>query len=322
MDSDLLDIERVEILKGPQGTLFGRNAAARDQRHHAAPGQPSPSALFQVGYGNYSTAALRASVSSALNDSGSVRGRLSYSGRSGDGYVDAVGFDRDAFDADRHSARGQLEFDVGEHTLLRLSGDYMSIREGMWGMESSGQAIAQKHPTSTAHQVAGSMYRARGWRERAIKEFDAAIALDPTDSWSYVYAAHTWLAAGDVAKAEAQIRIAMRLDPHFPSRVWFLSGAGTVRAESNGRSGEHVGQGGTAQSRRPLAVPLSGRQPRSSGARERGRRSDRRLQSCSRERRRRARSDEGTEGRARLDELRASAEITSPQWVAPTANAG
>ena len=85
-------------------------------------------------------------------------------------------------------------------------------------------AIAQKHPTSTAHQVAGSMYRARGWYERAIKEFDAAVALDPTDSWSYVYAAHTWLAAGDLAKAEAQIRIAMRLDPHPPPAFMFYQG--------------------------------------------------------------------------------------------------
>src|SRR5688572_15466485 len=61
-------------------------------------------------------------------------------------------------------------------------------------------AIAQKYPTSTAYQVAGNIYRARGWHEAAIKEFDAAIALDPTDSWSYVYAAHTLLAAGDIAQ--------------------------------------------------------------------------------------------------------------------------
>ena len=84
--------------------------------------------------------------------------------------------------------------------------------------------IAQKHPTSTAHQVAGSMYRARGWHERAIKEFDAAIALDPNDSWSYVYAAHTWLAAGDIAKAEAQIQTALRLDPHPPPAFVFYRG--------------------------------------------------------------------------------------------------
>jgi adenylate cyclase len=84
--------------------------------------------------------------------------------------------------------------------------------------------IAQKYPTSTAYQVAGNIYRARGWHAAALKEFDAAIALDPTDSWSYVYAAHTLLAAGDVAQAEAQIRIAMRLDPHPPPAFLFYQG--------------------------------------------------------------------------------------------------
>ena len=84
--------------------------------------------------------------------------------------------------------------------------------------------IAQKHPTSTAHQVAGSMYRARGWYEAALKEFDAAVVLDPNDSWSYVYAAHTWLSAGDIGKAEAQIRMAMRLDPHPPPSFLFYQG--------------------------------------------------------------------------------------------------
>jgi adenylate cyclase len=84
--------------------------------------------------------------------------------------------------------------------------------------------IAQKHPTSTAYQVAGSIYRARGWHAAALKEFEAAIALDSTDSWSYVYAAHTWLAAGDVARAEAQIQTAMRLDPHPPPAFLFYQG--------------------------------------------------------------------------------------------------
>ena len=99
---------------------------------------------------------LRTALNGGLNDSGSVRGRLSYSGRQGDGYVDAIGFARDAFDTDRHSARGQLEIDLGESTLLRLSGDYTSVREGMWGMESSGQAIAQKHPTIPIARTPGA----------------------------------------------------------------------------------------------------------------------------------------------------------------------
>ena len=84
--------------------------------------------------------------------------------------------------------------------------------------------LAQNQPTSTSHQVAGSIYRARGWHDRALQEFDAAIALDPTDSWSHVYAAHTWLAAGNLAKAEEHIQTAMRLDPHPPPAFLFYRG--------------------------------------------------------------------------------------------------
>lgn len=84
--------------------------------------------------------------------------------------------------------------------------------------------LAQKHPTSTAHQVAGNMSRARGWHADALDEFDAAISLDPTDSWSYVYAAHALLAAGDLAKAEESIGVALRLDPHPPATFVFTQG--------------------------------------------------------------------------------------------------
>ena len=41
--------------------------------------------------------------------------------------------------------------------------------------------LAEAHPTSTSHQVAGNISRERGWYDDAIKEFAAAIALDPSD---------------------------------------------------------------------------------------------------------------------------------------------
>ncbi|HEV8390128.1 MAG TPA: tetratricopeptide repeat protein [Dongiaceae bacterium] len=84
--------------------------------------------------------------------------------------------------------------------------------------------IAKEHPTSTSHQVAGNMSRALGWYGDAQNEFRAAVALDPSDSWSYVYAAHALLAAGDPVKAEEQMRIAMRLDPHPPPVFLFHQG--------------------------------------------------------------------------------------------------
>ena len=72
---------------------------------------------------------------------------------------------------------------------------------------------AKAHPTSTSHQVAGNLSRERGWYDDAIKEFGAAIALDPSNSWSYADQAYAMIWAGRPAEAEAQIEKAMRLDP-------------------------------------------------------------------------------------------------------------
>jgi TolB-like protein/DNA-binding SARP family transcriptional activator/Flp pilus assembly protein TadD len=84
--------------------------------------------------------------------------------------------------------------------------------------------IAMHNPTSTAHQVAGNIYRDRGWYDEALKEFNAAIALDPNDSWTYAYSAYALIWAGKPAEADAQIATAMRLDPNPPPLFLFYQG--------------------------------------------------------------------------------------------------
>jgi TolB-like protein/DNA-binding SARP family transcriptional activator len=83
---------------------------------------------------------------------------------------------------------------------------------------------AQKYPTSTSHQVAGNVARDHGWYDDALNEFQAAIALEPNDSWSYAYDADTLIWADRPIEAEAQIRTAMQLDPHYPPLYIFYRG--------------------------------------------------------------------------------------------------
>lgn len=84
--------------------------------------------------------------------------------------------------------------------------------------------LAKAKPTSVSHQVAGNMSRSRGWYDDAQKEFQAAIDLDPSDSWSYAYLAYSLIYAGRPAEAELQIETAMRLDPHFPPLFVYYQG--------------------------------------------------------------------------------------------------
>jgi Flp pilus assembly protein TadD len=84
--------------------------------------------------------------------------------------------------------------------------------------------LASANPTSISHQVAGNISRSRGWYGDAQKEFQAAIDLDPSDSWSYAYLAYSLIYAGKSAEAEQQIATAMRLDPHYPPLFVFYKG--------------------------------------------------------------------------------------------------
>lgn len=77
-------------------------------------------------------------------------------------------------------------------------------------------AEAEKHPTSTSHQVAGLVASSLGLYPKAIANFNDAIALDPSDSWSYAYMAYALTFAGRPSEALPYIRTAMRLDPHYP----------------------------------------------------------------------------------------------------------
>jgi TolB-like protein/DNA-binding SARP family transcriptional activator/Tfp pilus assembly protein PilF len=84
--------------------------------------------------------------------------------------------------------------------------------------------IAQRYPTSTSHQVAGNVSRDHGWYDDALQEFDAAIALEPSDSRSYAYAAYSLIWADRPLEAQARIETAMRLDPHYPPLFIFYQG--------------------------------------------------------------------------------------------------
>jgi tetratricopeptide (TPR) repeat protein len=75
---------------------------------------------------------------------------------------------------------------------------------------------AEKHPTSTFYQISGLMAVFYGRYPQAIDSFHKAIALDPSDSWSYAYMARSLAFGGRPAEALKFIKTAMRVDPHYP----------------------------------------------------------------------------------------------------------
>ena len=122
--NEMGEIERVEVLRGPQGTLFGRNASAG--LIHIISRRPNLNEFEGFGaltYGTYDHIRAEGAVSGPIGDSGfGYRVDGVYVRR--DGFYNDVNNDTDVNDRDRYFVRGQLLWEPNDALSLRLIGDY------------------------------------------------------------------------------------------------------------------------------------------------------------------------------------------------------
>lgn len=125
--SDLPNIQRVEVLRGPQSTLFGKNASAgvisvvtkkpSFERGGSVEGTVSNFNGYRVG--GYFTGPITENVAFSLGGNYNVR----------DGYVEDIGDGPDTNERNRYGLRGELLFEPSENLSFRLIGDYDQIDE-------------------------------------------------------------------------------------------------------------------------------------------------------------------------------------------------
>ncbi len=119
---DLYDLQRVEVLRGPQGTLFGKNVVGGAISIHTQKPSDEFTAKFGITAGNYDALAVRGLISGSISDN--VNGSFSFSQRKRDGYVENVVDSIDYHDEDNISFRGQLAFAPSDTTEIRIVADY------------------------------------------------------------------------------------------------------------------------------------------------------------------------------------------------------
>ena len=124
--SELFDIAQVEVLKGPQGTLYGRNATGGAILINTARPELGKTVVKgRVGYGNFDRIRTEATVNLPFGENGALR----VSGLYGDddGYRTNLLTNKGVDDRKVTALRGQLLWDIGGWSA-RLSGDYMNTR--------------------------------------------------------------------------------------------------------------------------------------------------------------------------------------------------
>ncbi len=131
----LFDIASVEVLRGPQGTLFGRNTPAGIVKFETAKPSEETNGFLSASYGTYDTAKVEAAIGGPLSDSFSYRASMLYQRRSD--WIDNIGVVQNGFN-DIDDAYGGFEDIAGRFQLLFAPGDNFSTLLNFHGRSLDG----------------------------------------------------------------------------------------------------------------------------------------------------------------------------------------
>lgn len=121
----LMDISAFEVLRGPQGTLFGRNTVAGALNITTRAPSREPEGLVEAGYGNYDLYEVGGSVSGPLSDS--VAGRIAFK------YIERGGYGENLLDGQEYGARddtmfrGKLSYEPTDRLSMLVVADYAEL---------------------------------------------------------------------------------------------------------------------------------------------------------------------------------------------------
>ena len=121
-DLGFYDTERIEVLKGPQGTLFGRNAVNGVINIISKRPTSDFEGKVDLTYGNFGSEDLTAVINVPVSDT--IRSRLAVTTSQRDGFNTNIRDGREYNNKDAMGARLSIDFDIGESSTLKLTHDW------------------------------------------------------------------------------------------------------------------------------------------------------------------------------------------------------
>jgi len=148
---DFIDVERIEVLRGPQGTLFGKNTTAGAVLVTTRKPSFETALNFELSYGEDNYTQAKASATGPLGEN--IAGRLSFSGTRRDGNLYNVSTQEDVNDLNNDGLRGQLLFTPTEQTDILLAADYTRQRPDGYAQVLAGVVPTRRNPARQFWQI-------------------------------------------------------------------------------------------------------------------------------------------------------------------------
>ena len=169
---DFIDLEQIEVLRGPQGTLFGKNTTAG--AFNITTKRPSFNfgATVENSYGNYGFVQAKASITGPLSEK--LAARFSFAGTQRDGLLYNTATQQRVNELNNVGMRGQLLYQPNNNVDVLFAADYTRQRPNGFAQVIAGVAPTQRPAYSQFNQIIADL----GYTLPTTNPFDRKIDTD------------------------------------------------------------------------------------------------------------------------------------------------
>ena len=175
---DFIDVENIEVLRGPQGTLFGKNTAAGAFNITTRKPSFTPGYTFETSFGNFGYIQGKAAITGPLSKT--IAARLSFSGTQRDGLVQNVRTGRATNDINNLGARLQFLYKPSDNVSITLAGDASDQKPDGYAQVIAGVAPTKRAAYRQFNNIIADFtaYGPQGYKLPSINAFDRVIDHD------------------------------------------------------------------------------------------------------------------------------------------------
>ena len=188
---DVFDVDRIEVLRGPQGTLYGKNTIGGAIKYISRGLPQETSGFASVTVGNYNQLDVKAALGGEIGgkDSG-LRARVAMASMNRDGFGKNLLTGQEVSDKEINAARLQLGAYSQEDFDVQFAFDYMDDKSGVRGAKMLAPNNNPLIPVSTVPPL-DSRYDIRSGMKNVnnttMKGASATVNWRPNEDWAFKY---------------------------------------------------------------------------------------------------------------------------------------
>jgi iron complex outermembrane receptor protein len=183
---DVFDVQRVEVLRGPQGTLYGKNTIGGAIKYISR-GLPREAEGFaEVTVGNYDQLDVKAAVGGPIAGNDSVRARVAVASLNRDGFGENVYNEQPVSDKEILAGRAQLGAWISDDLDVQFAFDWMDDQSGVRGakMLAPNRFVPGFDPLDSRYDVRSGMPNVN---DTTISGASATVNWRANADWAFKY---------------------------------------------------------------------------------------------------------------------------------------